>query len=360
MHYASEDGRYEVDVAENGAIKVRHGDWLSKYSAAIYGTYWNVQVFARKDRRGRLVPVANPNLIHMGEIIYHLPTFKASTKSRPRVQIAAFTRPEVIVGRRPPGPPVEEIDFDDPKEIVGRRIGSMGEEEKKKLILEHLRGEYHLRGEHWEFINKLADFLHVAGETTEILEVLAQLLPKGLVEVLPHALLGVLEGIAEYCPIIGALAFPVAGTIEWVNALEFGQRLVGLRAVAYGVTAWVFDDAVPGPPAWIRANISPGSLQGPRHPKSDYAREAFAAEENKVQDTLKAWNDACHAAYRSMSEELEKKGGDEDDLKSVFRLLAEDKKNTLVRSLMSMITEKYELRGSKRDAFWSPAPDYPN
>ena len=56
----------------------------------------------------------------------------------------------------------------------------------------------------------------------------------------------------------------------------------------------------------------------------------------------------------------EKKGGDEDDLKSVFRLLAEDKKNTLVRSLMSMITEKYELRGSKRDAFWSPAPDYPN
>ena len=31
------NGRYSVDVAPNGAIKVRPGDWLSKYSAAFLG-----------------------------------------------------------------------------------------------------------------------------------------------------------------------------------------------------------------------------------------------------------------------------------------------------------------------------------
>lgn len=357
MHYASEGGRYQVDVANNGAIKVKHGDWLSKYSAAIYGTYWNVHVFARKDRSGRLVPVANPNLIHTGETIYHLPTFEEYTKSRPRIGIATFTKPEVIEGR---GPRVQEIEFGDPLTVVGRRVGPMSENEKKKFLLEHLRGEYDLRGEHWEFLNTLADGLHMSGDAVEIVETVAEYLPEGLVEILPHALVAILEGVSEYCPIVAAFAFPVHATIEFWNASEFGQRLTGLRAVAYGLTAWVFDDAVPGPPTWIRANVSPGSLQGPRRATSDFAQRAFDQEEEAVQARLKAWNDACRAAYRSMGEEVEKKGGDEDDLKSVFRLMVDDDRNKLVRMLMTVITEKYLRLSSDRDAFWSPDPNYPN
>jgi hypothetical protein len=360
MHYASKDGKYKVDVADNGVIKVKHGDWLSKYSAAIYDNYWNIHVFARKDRSGKLVPVANPNLIHSGETIYHLPTFDAYVKSKPRVQIATFKQPMVIVGHRPPGPPVKEIDFDEPTEIVGRRVAPMGEEEKKKFILEHLRGEYDLRGEHWEFVEELTHILHMSGDGVEILEIVAEFLPKGLAEALPHVLVGVLEGVADYCPIIAALAFPVHATIKLVNAWEFGQRLTGLRAVAYGITAWAFDEAVPSPPPYIRANISPGSLQGPRQATSDYARQAFAREEDEVQANLKAWRDACQAAYKSMDEEVEKKGGDPDDLKTVFVLLGDGDRNTLARRLMTVMAERYLQRGSDRDAFWSPDPNYPN
>ena len=360
MNYTSSDGRYHVEVAEDGAIKVRHGDWLSKYSAAIYDNYWNVHVFARKERSGKLVPVAHPNLIHQGETLYHLPTYDEYVKNNRPARTITFTKPMVIVGKRLPSPPEAEVDFDEPMVIVGRRVAPMGEEEKKKFILEHLRGEYDLRGEHLEFIEKLADYMHTSTEVTEILEIVAEYLPKGLAEVLPHALMGVLEGVSEFAPVVGALLFPIIATINWVNALEFGARLIGLRAVAYGITAWAFGDPVPPPPRWIRANMSPGSLQGPRNPTSDYARDAFAQEESHVQAALKAWRDACQAAYRSSGEEVEKKGGDPEELKTVFRLLGEGDQNTLVRAFMAAIAEKYLRAGLDREAFWRPDPDYPN
>jgi hypothetical protein len=359
MHYANRDGRYHVDVGDDGAIKVKHGDWLSKYSAAIYGNYWNIHAFARKNRNGHLVPVANPNLIHTGETIYHLPTYDAFIKSRPRVQTVTFTQPMLIVGKGRAAP-AQEISFDESMVIVGRRTGPMSEKEKKKFILEHLRGEYDLRGEHWEFVNELADLLHEAGDAVEILEIVAEYLPAGLAEALPHAMVGVLEGVSEYCPIIGALAFPVHATIEWVNALEFGHRLIGLRAIAYGITAWVFDEAVPAPPPWIRRNISPGSLQGPRHSNDSWVQDAYDQEERNVQASLSAWRKSSEAAYRNMGEEVEKKGGDKEELKTVFRLMAEDDQNTLVRRLMAVIAEKYLRAGLDRDYFWNPDPNYPN
>jgi len=360
MNYTSSDGRYHVDVAENGAIKVKHGDWLSKYSAAIYDNYWNIHVFARKDRNGNLVPVANPNLIHQGETVYHLPTFDAYVKNNQPVRTVTFTQPMVIVARRNAGPPVQIAEFDEGSEIIGRRIAPMSEKEKKKFILEHLRGEYDLRGEHWEFVEEMAHILHTSGDVADIVETLAEFLPEGLAEVLPHAVVGALEAAGEYCPLIGAFAFPIFAGIKWVNALEFGQRLIGLRAVAYGMTAWVFEDPVPTPPPWIRANMSPGSLQGPRHPTSDYAREAFAQEEANVQATLKAWRDSSAAAYRSMDEEIEKKHCDPEELRTAFRLLGEGEQNKLVRGLMTAIAEKFLRKGLERDEFWSPDPNYPN
>ena len=35
--YTSTDGKYSVAIEENGKIEVKKGDWLSKYSAALYG-----------------------------------------------------------------------------------------------------------------------------------------------------------------------------------------------------------------------------------------------------------------------------------------------------------------------------------
>lgn len=75
--YTSPDGKHSVTVADDGAIRVRQGDMISKYSAAIYGTLTsNWDKFGR--RQGNAVqPLNDPNKIVAGETLYHIPTFKA-------------------------------------------------------------------------------------------------------------------------------------------------------------------------------------------------------------------------------------------------------------------------------------------
>jgi hypothetical protein len=64
-------GGYKVSVASDGAIVVKAGDSLSKYSMAIYGDFKHLDVFARK-QGGKMVPIQNVNLIRTGETLYHL------------------------------------------------------------------------------------------------------------------------------------------------------------------------------------------------------------------------------------------------------------------------------------------------
>jgi hypothetical protein len=63
-------GGYQVTVNADRSINVRQGDWLSKYSMAIYGDFDHVDKFWRKN--GALwEEIKNKNLIKTGEILYH-------------------------------------------------------------------------------------------------------------------------------------------------------------------------------------------------------------------------------------------------------------------------------------------------
>ncbi len=71
-------GGYDVTVNADRSIKIRPGDWLSKYSMAIYGNFDHTDKFMEKNtdksmekKRGVFRPVDNPNLIRAGEILYH-------------------------------------------------------------------------------------------------------------------------------------------------------------------------------------------------------------------------------------------------------------------------------------------------
>ncbi|RZB38247.1 MAG: hypothetical protein SRB2_00593 [Desulfobacteraceae bacterium Eth-SRB2] len=68
-------GRYTVTIADDGAILVKQGDWLSKYSAAIHrGDTTKIHEYGRL-RGGKMTPVPDPNRISAGEKLYHVPTF---------------------------------------------------------------------------------------------------------------------------------------------------------------------------------------------------------------------------------------------------------------------------------------------
>lgn len=306
MFYRSRNGKYHVEVAPDGAIRVKPGDWLSKYSAAIHNNVWAIREFARRDASGKFVAIRNPNRIYAGEVIYHLP-------SVPRTAIATF---------------------DTGEEITVPRIEPMPEEERKKIILEHLEGDFDLRGEHLEILEKVAHYVHSAADFAEAGEAIA------------HIFVHVPEVLAvgvEYFSLLGAFAFPIMATIQWINANEFGYRLLGFRAVAYGITAWAFDDPVPTPPGWIKRNYEYSGL----------GKDVPAAH--------RAWNDAARAATRHMGEMANKENVRKEHVQLLFRAMVDEDRNKLVKQIMEGIAKK-ELRAGTNDIdlFWNPEPNYPN
>jgi hypothetical protein len=64
-----------VSIADDGKIVVKPGDYLAKYSAAIYkGDMTKVHEYGRL-KGGRMEPITDASPITMGEAIYHIPTW---------------------------------------------------------------------------------------------------------------------------------------------------------------------------------------------------------------------------------------------------------------------------------------------
>lgn len=63
-------GGYKVTVDRDRSIKVKEGDWLSKYSMAIYGDFDHIDKF-KIVVDGNYARVPNPDLITTGDILYH-------------------------------------------------------------------------------------------------------------------------------------------------------------------------------------------------------------------------------------------------------------------------------------------------
>lgn len=78
------NGPYSVTVSEDGRILVKPGDWLSKYSYAIYKNYTTLDVFARLDASGNPIPIVNKDLIYAGETLIHLPDYKKRPGQAPK------------------------------------------------------------------------------------------------------------------------------------------------------------------------------------------------------------------------------------------------------------------------------------
>ncbi len=63
-------GSYEVTIQPDRSIKVKQGDWLSKYSMAIYGDFNHINQFYRKNG-GSYQTIIDKDRIEVGETLYH-------------------------------------------------------------------------------------------------------------------------------------------------------------------------------------------------------------------------------------------------------------------------------------------------
>ena len=268
--------RYKVTMNAEGAIHVKHGDWLSKYSAAMYNDFTRVHEFGRIDNGGNLRRIHNVNLIYAGETIYHIPTYRHAHPMR--------------------------------MDVVEVHASPLSEEQKTKVIVDTLKAEYHLDGERLELLEKVADGAHIGDTALEIGEI-AGLLAEG-------------SALVSGAGLLSAFLTPIAIGIAILNANETDKRLAGMQAIGYTLTAWAFGDPIPGFPLSLRVNysVSPGKQAIPR--------------------VEQAWIVASNAAVSNLEAEVVKKRIHKKSYQLFWQAIGDFDRKKLVRMLMEARAEE--------------------
>jgi hypothetical protein len=273
-------GRYHVEVSHDGAIHVRHGDWLSKYSAAMFNTFWRVHEFGRMSDHG-MQPIRNVNLIYAGETIYHIPTY-----IRSRWSAAPTSSPGTL-------PPPHTLPVPDA--------------EKKALTKNTLANDFRLSGHQLELLDKsitIVGYTDTAFSLTEIAGLIAK-----------WSALAVAGTAVSYANL---LLTPVGLTIAFINADNFSLRPIGMAAVAYTITAWAFDDPIP--------SGMPPSLH-----KQDHA----VGRGTQTSEYQASWQTATNATLRNLKEMVAKNPDiSEKSYKVVYRAVGNDDRKALCKILL--------------------------
>ncbi len=286
------NGRYSVEVASDGAIRVKPGDWISKYSAAIHNDFTHIHEYGRRGPQGEIIPVADPDRIRAGETLYHLPTRAKAQKPAP-----ASLRTAPAASRTASARPLSRLQQ---KEVV-------------KRILEQ---EFDLRGDRARVLSRAIDIVGYTDNAATLLEI------AGLLGRSALATAG-----AEALAIGSIVLFPVGAIISLINAAETGERMYGMRAIAYTTTAWAFGDAIPDKSSRIIENVK----AGPHTPDT-------------LRSYHKAWSEASKSAVRELEDTVRKLKTRSNSYQILLRALGEDNRQKLCRTLLDGFTP--QLRGT--------------
>lgn len=285
-----ENGPYRVDISNDGAIHVRPGDWLSKYSAAIYNNFTTIYVFARRDKFGAIIPIQNVNLIYAGEVLYHLPTYNKFMRKQPQPQ----------------------------------KTTQISDAEKKKIVLELMKKEFKLSGDNLPLLSKAMDILGYADNAIEAASIAGLIAGGSTIGVIGTAL-----------SIVNVFLLPITMIIGTVNVLEVPQRIAGLRAVAYGSTAWVFGDPMPSYPSGMRKE----QLKWSNPWKTDQCE--------------KAWNEARDSAVKALEEDIQKRKIPKKSYQALMRAVSDDNRINLIKLFMKELEKQLEPN-IRKALWWTP------
>jgi hypothetical protein len=301
---------YNVTMRTDGAIEVKHGDWLSKYSSAMYNDFTHIHEFARMDRDGKLKKIHGVNHIFAGEVIYHLPTYN---------QLHPMVMDTIAVQANP-----------------------LTDEEEKKIIEDTLKEDYDLQGERLDLLVEITHFYH-AGETggLEIAEIIGESAGWIVEETAVGATIGV--GMT-FLGLLGGALESISIGIEILNANDTDKKLAGMQAICYAIPAWAFDDPIPVFPASLRRNFMAGIGPG------TYG----------LQRVEPAWKDACDATVRNMEAKVKARGRSKESYQVFWKALGNFDRKTLIRRLMDARAREIDSN-VERMSFMALDPDrYPN
>jgi len=299
-----------LDMADDGAILVHRGDWLSKYSMVIYGNYNTLNVFlCAPDRKATFVrrsatqtswvSIPNKNLIIEGETLLHTETFDKWKKTH---------------GGSPAKP--APIDTDE--------------------LLKQIEEDGNIKGKRLEHLTEILEQIEHGAHVVESISIGGGGAADFLELVKAAAFF---EGVEAAATLIGTVLFVFTSIVNLLNALEAGLQYIGLRALAYGTTAWAYNDPKPLYPLEMELTYNPGN-------------------DIPLQEMKRTWQDTVSRAFNTLDAEVAKSGYQKSAYQLRLHVLGQDKKDLCVQ-LMKYYEKDY-WTDSQKAAYWSPEPDYPN
>lgn len=174
------------------------------------------------------------------------------------------------------------------------------EEEIKKILEAHLGSSFRNTGERAKVLSAVVSYVGNLSDAISLAELIPSL----------NAYLNSTRGVSVFAGHLGffsILLFPAGALVSIVNAYQTGHRYYAYRAVAYTVTAWAFDQAIPTGSSKILSNIQTGfPIQSP----------AVVAEYKA------AWGSASSLTTASLKEEVASGALPKRYLQLLFRAVA--------------------------------------
>jgi len=187
-------------------------------------------------------------------------------------------------------------------------ITPLSDVEKKKLVLATLQADFNLHGEHLKILSKVMEKIGYVDDTLTLVEI-AGFISEGTL----------LASAASTINVVTLFFSPIAGILMLVNANESAERTYGMRAVAYTITAWAYNEFVLAGSDRILQNMQQGF---PRVPAKKIQRYNIAWK--KASNAMLA-----HFASLTISKKISKRS-----LQILLKALGDNDKRALCLEIM--------------------------
>lgn len=186
------------------------------------------------------------------------------------------------------------------------------DKEKKDLLKELLGADYDTAGRNLPALSKVIGYV---GDANDFFS-LAELIPKVNVILTNSRVLSVVSSGAS---IFSIIMFPVSTMISIINAYQSGLRMYSYRAVAYTITAWIFDKPIP--------TSSKTIIRNARH-------SAPVRPASEIQEMHDTWKKTSQSAIAELNNFLLVNNIPKDIFKILFRSLSDNNEQKLCEIIM--------------------------
>lgn len=192
---------------------------------------------------------------------------------------------------------------------VGRKLNN---KEKQDLIKDILGDRYTDAGDNFPLLSKIIDNIGYVDNAFTLAELLTY----------TNTMISgsrFLMFAASSASVLSIFLSPVSNMIAIINAWQTGHRMYAFRAVAYTITAWVYDKPTPAASPAILSNIRSGGL---------------VRDESIVKEYADAWREASLSTLVKIKTGLASSNIPDKALKNILRTLSDNNPSKLSEILL--------------------------